>query len=159
MTDSNAIKRIYELLDERGIDYKLRRASATSARETVFWEYEKDGDWATAEYAVTVPQDGYGNLNASRLTPEQAVAATLGAGEAWNSRAERTCFADEVTHRDCKYSVNRGWRERTCECIVEYAKSPLDGKTIVLHRCSSCNELMRPHMNYCPNCGAKVVGE
>ena len=79
MTDSNATERICELLVERGIDYKLRRASATSARETVFWEYEKDGDWATAEYAVTVPQDGYGNLNASRFTPEQAVAATLGA--------------------------------------------------------------------------------
>ena len=78
MTDSNATERICELLVERGIDYKLRRASATSARETVFWEYEKDGDWATAEYAVTVPQDGYGNLNASRFTPEQAVAATMG---------------------------------------------------------------------------------
>ena len=49
--------------------------------------------------------------------------------------------------------------ERTCECVAEYAKSPIDGKTIVLHRCSACNELMRPHMSYCPNCGAKVVGE
>lgn len=44
---------------------------------------------------------------------------------------------------------------RMCDCIAEYAKSPIDGKTIVLHRCSSCHELMRPHMNYCPNCGAK----
>lgn len=49
--------------------------------------------------------------------------------------------------------------ERTCECVAEYAKSPIDGKTIVLHRCSACHELMRPHMLYCPNCGAKVVGE
>lgn len=56
--------------------------------------------------------------------------------EAWNSRAERTC-----------------------ECVAEYAKSPIDGKTIVLHRCSACHELMRPHMAYCPSCGAKVVGE
>jgi Lar family restriction alleviation protein len=48
--------------------------------------------------------------------------------------------------------------ERTCECIEEYAESPLDGKTIVLHRCSACHELMRPHMRYCPNCGCKVVG-
>lgn len=78
MTDSKATERICELLAERGIDYKLRRASATSARETVFWEYEKDGDWATAEYAVTVPLDGYGTLEASNLTPEQAIAATLG---------------------------------------------------------------------------------
>lgn len=46
--------------------------------------------------------------------------------------------------------------ERTCECVAEYAKSLLDGKTIVLHRCSECHELMRPHMRYCPNCGRKV---
>lgn len=51
------------------------------------------------------------------------------------------------------------YAERTCECVIEYAKSPIDGKTIVLHRCSACHELMRPHMNYCPNCGAKVVEE
>lgn len=62
---------------------------------------------------------------------------------------------------DTKSEAIAAWNsraERTCECIVEYAKSPLDGKTIVLHRCSSCNELMRPHMNYCPNCGCKVIG-
>jgi len=47
--------------------------------------------------------------------------------------------------------------ERTCECVAEYAKSPIDGKTIVLHRCSACHELMLPHMAYCPNCGARVV--
>ena len=47
--------------------------------------------------------------------------------------------------------------ELTCECVAEYAKSPIDGKTIVLHRCSACHELMRPHMAYCPSCGAKVV--
>ena len=45
----------------------------------------------------------------------------------------------------------------TCKCVTEYAKSPIDGKTIVLHRCSACHELMRPFMNYCPNCGAMVV--
>lgn len=78
---------------------------------------------------------------------------------AWNARAERTCYADEVTHRDCKYSVNRGWKERTCECVAEYAESPIDGKKIVLHRCSACYELMRPHMRYCPSCGREVVGE
>lgn len=69
---------------------------------------------------------------------------------------------EEGVNDKTKAFVREHWNsraERTCECIVEYAKSPLDGKTIVLHRCSSCNELMRPHMNYCPNCGAKVVGE
>lgn len=65
-----------------------------------------------------------------------AFATEAEAIEAWNSRAERTC-----------------------ECVAEYAKSPIDGKTIVLHRCSACHELMRPHMLYCPNCGARVISK
>ena len=47
--------------------------------------------------------------------------------------------------------------ERTCKCVAEYAESPIDGKTIVLHRCSVCHELMRPTMRYCPDCGARVT--
>lgn len=65
-----------------------------------------------------------------------------------------------VTERVSYEQAAKAWNtraERTCECVAEYAKSPIDGKTIVLHRCSACHELMRPHMAYCPNCGAKVV--
>ena len=64
----------------------------------------------------------------------------------------------DITHEE---AVNK-WNtraERMCECVAEYAESPFDGKTIVLHRCSACHELMRPHMRYCPNCGAKVIEE
>ena len=105
---------------------------------------------------------------------------------AWNARAERgTLTAEQV--REAVMSADRwekpmgntgmtnthliirddGWQaiadelnaraELTCECVAEYAKSPFDGKTIVLHRCSECHELMRPHMRYCQNCGRKVV--
>lgn len=77
----------------------------------------------------------------------------------------------EVHCVECSGGGGEGWTEheaisawntraeRTCECVAEYAKSPIDGKTIVLHRCSACRNLMRPHMDYCPNCGAKVVGK
>ena len=63
-----------------------------------------------------------------------------------------TCFADEVTHRNCKYSVNRGWRERTCNMKL----------TTVGYSCSVCHsvdwtEKNKPKPKYCPNCGAKVV--
>lgn len=84
---------------------------------------------------------------------------------AWNSRAKRITNDEWESYQNSVPATEEnmakfGWvRERTCECIAEYAKSPIDGKTIVLHRCSSCHELMRPHMNYCQNCGAKVVGE
>lgn len=75
--------------------------------------------------------------------------------EAWNSRADDYRQAAEYWRR----MYEEAFAERTCECVAEYAKSPIDGKTIVLHRCSACHELMRPHMAHCPSCGAKVVGE
>jgi len=85
--------------------------------------------------------------------------------EAWNARAERTCYADEVTHRDCKYSVNRGWKERTCEFNVKDNMNETEGMGDVWIECSACHcvfdfyadeWLMK--MSYCPNCGARVIG-
>ena len=78
---------------------------------------------------------------------------------AWNTRADYHGYEQAAIEA---WENIKAWNtraERTCECVAEYAKSPIDGKTIVLHRCSACHELMRPHMAYCPNCGAKVVGE
>lgn len=91
---------------------------------------------------------GFIGLSWLYKTEAEAVAA-------WNTRADTEYGAVPATEENmAKY----GWvRERTCECIAEYAKSPIDGKTIVLHRCSGCHELMRPHMSYCPSCGGKVV--
>ena len=71
------------------------------------------------------------------------------------------CKATTEAHTNKGFAIV-AWNartERTCKCVAEYANSPIDGKTIVLHRCSACHELMRPHMHYCPNCGAKVIEE
>ena len=79
---------------------------------------------------------------------------------AWNSRAERTCYADEVTHRDCKYSVNRGWKERTCKQEERGWSTEGDHARVWLtcgHDCMVPTVQDLP--NYCPNCGAKVVDE
>lgn len=76
--------------------------------------------------------------------------------QCWNRR----CIDMQMEEIPTEAEAIAAWNarvERTCECVAEYAKSPFDGKTVVLHRCSSCHELMRPHMRYCPNCGAKVV--
>lgn len=117
MSGKTATERLREMLDERGVAHNDHYLSTT-------W---RDGH-GILHLAGEPMADG--SLVVDMLTPEQAIAATLG-----NSRAERTC-----------------------ECVAEYAKSPIDGKTIVLHRCSACHELMRPHMAYCPNCGCKVIG-
>lgn len=57
--------------------------------------------------------------------------------EAWNTRAERTC-----------YDANASAREHGAHCF--------------LWRCSNCNESYDTEMEsmkFCPNCGARVVGE
>ena len=65
-------------------------------------------------------------------TEDEAIQAAI---EAWNTRAERTC-----------YDKNASAREH--------------GAHLFLWRCSNCNESYDTEMdsmNYCPNCGAKVV--
>ena len=76
---------------------------------------------------------------------------------AWNSRADYHGYEQAAIEAWESIKAWNSRAERTCECVAEYAESPIDGKKIVLHRCSACHELMRPHMRYCPNCGAKVV--
>ena len=80
---------------------------------------------------------------------------------AWNTRAERSCYADEVTHRDCKYSVNRGWKERTCRLIRHGSLANMP--SFVCWSCSECgfgwhHSENDKQFSFCPNCGAKVVG-
>lgn len=77
--------------------------------------------------------------------------------EVWNSRVDYHGYEQAAIEAWESIKAWNSRAERTCECVAEYAKSPIDGKTIVLHRCSACHELMRPHMAYCPNCGCKVV--
>lgn len=72
---------------------------------------------------------------------------------------ELTCHADEVTHRNCKYSINRGWRELTCH-IVERQEEPQCGVLVRDYTFSCGHCICWAHTyepRYCPNCGAKVV--
>ena len=90
---------------------------------------------------------------------EQAAIEAWESIKAWNSRAERTCYADEVTHRDCKYSVNRGWKERTCKQEERGWGTEGDHARVWLtcgHDCMVPTVQDLP--NYCPNCGCKVTG-
>ena len=92
-----------------------------------------------------------GAEGAYKPTEAEAIAA-------WNTRVDYHGYEQAAIEA---WESIKAWNtraERTCECVAEYAESPIDGKKIVLHRCSACHELMRPHMRYCPNCGAKVIG-
>ena len=99
------------------------------------------------------------NTRADYYGYEQAAIEAWESIKAWNSRAERTCYADEVTHRDCKYSVNRGWKERTCKQEERGWGTEGDHARVWLtcgHDCMVPTVQDLP--NYCPNCGCKVIG-
>lgn len=74
--------------------------------------------------------------------------------------SEYTCHADEVTHRNCKYSVDRGWCEHTCKQEERGWGTEGDHARVWLTCGHDCMvETVQDLPNYCPECGAKVVGE
>lgn len=112
----SATDELRKLLDERGVEYKSHYLNTS---------------WYAGMKLYMATDDMDGTLTVDNLTPEQAIAATLG-----NSRAERTCKIESSYYYDdydlyefefsCGHSVNM------------YDKEPT---------------------NYCPICGCKVVGE
>ena len=113
----------------------------------------------TKEYATEAEAIAAWNTRADYHGYEQAAIEAWESIKAWNSRAERTCYADEVTHRDCKYSVNRGWKERTCKQEERGWGTEGDHARVWLtcgHDCMVPTVQDLP--NYCPSCGCKVIG-
>lgn len=125
---TSATERLRALLDERGVEWRRtpHYSSESQDNETVF---AGDGiEWLANDHL-----NGRLGLCAVRyeVTPEQAVAATLGPG---------TCEVEESWHGESE--------------MVEY-------------RCTACDEYMAVEVvkpdgaqrpNYCPNCGARVIG-
>lgn len=69
--------------------------------------------------------------------------------EAWNTRAERTC---KVRGEWRAISQTQEARDRVCECGHEFGVDRRDHFPFELERLCEMP-------NFCPNCGAKVVGE
>lgn len=109
-------------------------------------------DMNIVTYSVICDACGMGIFKA-RLTPDEWVALKdpQAAIDAWNTRESQPCYADEADHSRCKYSVNRGWVERTCKQrrLFNLVSRECDGEYYQWH-----DEEMP---NFCPNCGAKVV--
>ena len=149
-TEPTAINRIISTLRERDVQFATHGNT-----DRVWWTTENGVTW----YAQDRPNanDLFVKLEAV-LTPEQAIAATLGNSrvdyhgyeqaaieawesiKAWNSRAERTCEL-----HDCAGSfsaVNKPvWR---CDCgafMTQYTDATTYHKP-----------------RFCPNCGRKVIG-
>ena len=119
-----ATERVHRLLDERGVEYRFNDA-------TKVFEWHFDGtDGEGSAHATEV--NGGVNIIACSLTPEQAVAATLGQG---------TCH-DEGDPGDFCCS-ECGVRMFT-DVSDTYTMIASDGRTII------------KHPNFCPNCGKRI---
>ena len=117
-----AIDELRRLLDERGVewDYGITGVASTRFR-------------ASGGVELTFVDLRDGVVCTTILTPEQAIAATLG---------DETCKADET----------ETW---TCERVGRQL-------TVHVMECSACGgtyEHVNGDYEFCPRCGAKVVDE
>lgn len=121
-TSSNptATERLRELLDERGVEWEDCGNGATYVEHNgEAWRFDYD---ELFDQLAIVCLSGY--------TPEQAIAATLGAG---------TCHLPDVVidHGSIQHHGVTEWR-----------------------KCSKCDaEVLAYPVHFCPNCGAEVMGE
>ena len=147
MTDSNATELFRSMLDERGVKW----VSPPGKNDTT-WVY--DGWWHPVK---VTPWAGESTLRVTLfdLTPEQAVAATLGANASLTP--EKGVTSGAVGADDWNAALGSG----TCEWVLEHSGTLFDK-----WRCSKCNFLfVEPRCvqgytdldpNYCPNCGKAV---
>jgi len=123
----NRTTELRRLFDEYGIEYREHGGVSTGAMES-YTRFVIDGDDGMVKAILETSEHSKAVLLTLRCTPEQAIAAKLGA------------------------DANTCWYERTCKNV---------SSTNYFH-CSECDKRTykgEEEFNYCPNCGAKVVGE
>ncbi|MBQ9002677.1 MAG: Lar family restriction alleviation protein [Eggerthellaceae bacterium] len=104
-------------------------------------------------YTATALCENEPNFHHLDIWDEDEAKAVERITDAWNTRESQPCYADEADHSRCKYSVNRGWVERTCKQnrLFNLVSRGCDGEYYQWH-----DEKMP---SYCPHCGARVVDE
>lgn len=146
---TSATEELRRLLDERGVAHSDHYLSTT-------W---RDGH-GILHLAGEPMADG--SLVVDMLTPEQAIAATLGGGALTAEQVSKAVYAHSI-HADC---ADADWQaiadelnaraERTCELID-------NGTWGYPYGCSECGasfdaDVNNGDFNFCPNCGSRVVG-
>lgn len=126
----SATDELRKLLDERGVEWKSEDCLGIDGK--VVYRYTCWGDGGSCYYCEPFGAEpgtlaATCDFSAIGVTPEQAIAATLGAG---------TCRLPEtrIDHGSIEYNGTTSWR-----------------------LCSACGaEVLADPANYCPNCGRKV---
>lgn len=161
MTATEILRR---LLDERGVEWGNIRNDGSESDYLTEWQFENNQGRAIAiEWAV-----GSGlsvEIHRYHLTPEQAIAATLGSSNCTNDeRTNGTCKLDDFA--DVPFSVDyeiEGYDMDSGKDYATLAECSACGAYIIVppeyHHVLTCDgdEVYQPY-RYCPNCGAKVVG-
>lgn len=130
-----ATDELRHLLDERGVEWDAddEIMDDGSISQVTYW-YSNDIEWSADG------RDEYLAFDAVQLiTPEQAIAATLGVG---------ACHADET----------ETWQGVCMSNPIRYVRN----LTIHVMECNACGgtyEYVNGGYEFCPRCGAKVVVE
>lgn len=145
------LDRLCELLDEQGLEWREHEAPATDCIAFC------DGSgWHDCWESV----DGEVNVTFS-ITPEQAIAATLGRGVLSASQVSNAVYAHSI-HADC---ADADW-----QAIADELNATLGRGTCHItdsgpwghpYVCSACGASFDPDVrggefNFCPNCGARI---
>ena len=141
MSTTNELRR---LLDERGVEWKEYKFNPWT--DTTAWDIDTSDPRYGVEAGFEEFDDGVTLLRFWNATPEQAIAATLGA-DAKTTQAESsgTCTADETEIWEC-----------VCDGMGHY------GKRLTVHvmECSECGHTYE-HVNgsyeFCPRCGRRIL--
>ena len=153
----SATERLRELLDERGVGYDVRDGKAI---KNTYWDDAEGRRWGYTSDESGVIKDRQLFLVHGRMdiTPEQAVAASLG-----NDGLERS--KNGVDERETCHNVAEPdeMNDRPFRCSECGARAPFDGT----YHMGESYELdgMRvfadswPTWRFCPCCGRKVVFE
>ena len=95
----SATERLRALLDERGVEH-------FDGTESTLWGYESyDDDRGVYRYAADETSSGYMQVRLLRVTPEQAIAATLGRG---TCELETNTDMTVIQCSKCGYVVPKG---------------------------------------------------
>ena len=146
MTDNRTTELLREGLTEHGIEWRSGLKGVTFVGDWCFVEYDNGKLAATCEPV---------------LTPEQAIAATLGnpINEATGKPFDFNKLANRL-NGDKDATLGSG----TCEYVIEDNMNESEGMGDVWFRCTNCNTCYDYYaddwllkMPYCPNCGAKVI--
>ena len=133
MTATDELRR---LLDERGVEH----TDAEDGHTQHTW-------WSDGDHEIAASNSGE-RLAVYNLTPEQAIAATLGSCNCSNSERTETCKVDVLNTGDCAGYECSEYIMHCNGCGHEFGH--------VLYS-EDGDVWMSEPPRFCPNCGARIV--